>query len=124
MTLIMTCKIGKFIFEEGIVLSQAKLVRDAIMNQMLNPQPRTMRITNEEDAHTFIRSHDDVIARIPFEIQLGDGGKTGALEAAIRELAETTRITGQRIAELATQFGITKTAVWNLLAKVQRENAA
>lgn len=66
----MTCKVGAFIFDKGIILSRAKLIRDAVMGQILNPKSR-VELRTDVDVYNYVRdalSND--LARIPFEVRL------------------------------------------------------
>lgn len=44
----LTCKIGKFEFSDDCVLSKAKLIRDTVMGQMLNPPEGSQRLKRDE----------------------------------------------------------------------------
>lgn len=51
------CKIGDIVFDEAISLSMAKLIRDTVMGQMLNPKKGDLRkLRSEQDVKLFI--HD------------------------------------------------------------------
>lgn len=49
----LTCKIGKFVFEENTPLSKAKLIRDTVMGHYLKPDPMRKPIRSEEDCMEF-----------------------------------------------------------------------
>lgn len=108
MTLILTCKIGKFTFEEGTPLSLAKLVRDTVMGQMLAPKSRERIIDNEDDAYAFIRSSDSaLISRVAFELELSDHVKTHIFESRIKALAAQASVTSNEISALSKAFNVT-----------------
>lgn len=44
----LTCKIGKFEFSDDCVLSTAKLIRDTVMGQILNPPEGSQRLKRDE----------------------------------------------------------------------------
>lgn len=64
---IMTCKVGRFSFDQGVILSHAKLIRDSVMRQILNPQSQFGKITDEHSAREFVQSHcTGSFAHVPF----------------------------------------------------------
>lgn len=58
--LTMTCKLGRFTFAEGTLLSRAKLLRDSVMGQFFNPKPSNPRLTNEESIYAYARNELDM----------------------------------------------------------------
>ena len=44
----LTCKIGKLEFLDACPLSKAKLIRDTVMGQMLNPPAGSQRLKRDE----------------------------------------------------------------------------
>lgn len=44
----LTCKIGKLEFSDDCALSTAKLIRDTVMGQMLNPPEGTPKLRRDE----------------------------------------------------------------------------
>lgn len=54
--MMMSCAIGKFVFEEGTILSHAKLIRDSLMGQILSPEPGTPRIHSEQNCYDYVRN--------------------------------------------------------------------
>lgn len=70
-TLKFTCKIGTFYFPKETRLSLAKLTRDTVMGQILNPEPRTQQINTAEDAEQFMRnSASHVLAGVRFKLEM------------------------------------------------------
>lgn len=120
MTIIMTSAIGKFKFEDNVLLSSAKLVRDSIVGQMLAPKQRSMRVETEEDAYAFIRAYEsDVISKVVFELDLSNNGETAVFQRALLDLVEASRVTSRQVDNLAETFNITKTAVWKMIASIR-----
>lgn len=69
--MLMTCRIGRLVFAEGTELSHARLVRDTLLGQVLNPQPGTARIHSEQNCYDFIKNEcGNVLAAVKFIIQL------------------------------------------------------
>lgn len=69
--LVMTSKLGTFIFDRNTVLSKAKLIRDAITGQYFCPKPNEPRITNEKSAHNYaLHQLDKNLAEISFELRI------------------------------------------------------
>lgn len=69
--MIMTCGIGRLIFDDDTELIHAQLVRDTLLGQILNPQPGTARIHSEQNCYDFIRNEcGNVLAAVKFIIQL------------------------------------------------------
>jgi hypothetical protein len=53
----LTSKVGKFIFADHCELSKAKLIRDTVMGQILNPPEGSQRLPRDEKAiFTFVAS--------------------------------------------------------------------
>ena len=46
----LTCKIGKLEFSDECALSTAKLIRDTVMGQMLNPPEGSPKLKRDEGA--------------------------------------------------------------------------
>lgn len=51
----LTCKVGKFIFHDEVRLNTAKLIRDSVMGQMLNPKEGYPRLRSERDCIEYAR---------------------------------------------------------------------
>lgn len=49
--------VGHFVFDRHVVLSHAKLIRDAVMGQILNPKPNLPRLRNSQDIYSFAQEH-------------------------------------------------------------------
>lgn len=49
--------VGHFVFHRSVILSHAKLIRDAVMGQILNPKPNLPRLRNSEDIYSFVQEH-------------------------------------------------------------------
>lgn len=63
----LTSKAGRFIFYSDVLLSHAKLIRDMVGAQVVNPQPRAPRIKSSSDARNYVRASDDgAVSDIPF----------------------------------------------------------
>lgn len=56
---IMSSKVGRFIFYPDVILSHAKLIRDAVTGQICNPNPNEMRIRMSSDAPKYVHSFCD-----------------------------------------------------------------
>lgn len=50
-----TTKLGRFVFDERIPLSIAKLIRDTLVGQRLNPQADNTRLRSEQDYLDYAR---------------------------------------------------------------------
>lgn len=50
----LTSKVGKFIFDDEMPISKAKLIRDTVMGQILNPQDGR-KIKTDDQAFNFAR---------------------------------------------------------------------
>jgi len=50
----LTSPAGRFFFSKEVILSQAKLIRDAITAQVMNPNPALPNIRTETDAQQYI----------------------------------------------------------------------
>lgn len=68
--MILTSAIGKFTFDDKTVLSHAKLVRDTVVGQMLNPKQDCRRVKDDVDACELILDFGGVLAQVPFELEL------------------------------------------------------
>lgn len=118
MTIIMTCKIGRFEFPDDTVPSLAKVVRDTVMGQMLCPKQRTMDVRTEEDAYAFMRANDSQeLSRIGFKLTLAEGG-SDKLTQAISRLATAADVVSDDIFQVAKAFGLTMPAVRKMVALV------
>lgn len=70
-TIIMTCKVGKFTFDPGTPYALCKIVRDAVMGQLLQPKQRTMNVRDETDVYNFIRAYEgELVPRVQFQVEL------------------------------------------------------
>lgn len=68
---IFTSAAGRFSFPDSVEISHAKAVRDAVLGQILVPQPGVPLIKTEDDALNFVRNQcSDVIAKTPFKVGL------------------------------------------------------
>lgn len=68
----MTTKIGNFTFRKDVPLSHAKLLRDSVLGQFLNPQGGG-RITCEAEAQDFAYEHlGRDLSCIPFNLELNE----------------------------------------------------
>lgn len=65
-----TCKLGTFVFEEGVVLSRAKMIRDTVMGQFFSPRRGEPMLVDEEDVHAYISEQAPVLSGIPFEVHI------------------------------------------------------
>jgi hypothetical protein len=64
-------KMGTFIFDKGVPLVKAKLIRDSITGQFFNPRSNEPRIRTEKDAEEYARHHlSSSLAEIPFEVHI------------------------------------------------------
>lgn len=62
--------IGNFFFDKNVAPSKAKLIRDTVVGQFLNPKPGAPQITSKASAQEFIRDHPaQVLAVIPFNFE-------------------------------------------------------
>lgn len=108
MTKILTCKIGKFTFEDDVPYSLAKLLRDTVMGQMLAPKQREQIVETEEDAHTFMAACESAVLRnIPFELELHEDFKSHQMESLLQSLAEQAHVTSKQMSGLSKRFGLT-----------------
>ena len=67
--IVMDCKVGRFLFNPVTRLSHAKLVRDTVMGQMLNPVPGFKKVKTDQDARELIQSCTGTFSLAPFEFQ-------------------------------------------------------
>lgn len=56
-TITIDCKAGRFIFYSDVIMSHAKLVRDTVMAQVVNPDRTLPRIRTGADAVNFVRGY-------------------------------------------------------------------
>ncbi len=105
----LTSPIGKFIFGEDTSPSHAKLIRDTIVGQWLNPKIRTNHLHSVEDAMMFMRQHPShTIANIWFDLILSnkiedeenDDDRFYKLQLNAEEIA-----LGKRILNQLNEFG-------------------
>lgn len=69
--LVLTSKLGTFVFDKNTILSKAKLIRDSITGQFFTPRPGEPRITTELSAQDYARNHlGQNICDIPFDLQI------------------------------------------------------
>lgn len=69
-TITLTSKLGSFTFDKSVVLSRAKLIRDAVTGQFFNPVVPT-KIKTEDDAYDFVERHmGRDVEDIPFELHI------------------------------------------------------
>lgn len=67
--IILTSKLGRFIFDRSVKLSHAKIVRDTITAQFFDPDPKRIMIDTEEDAYKYMRHHPTAeFASVPFAV--------------------------------------------------------
>lgn len=74
----LTCKIGKIEFDDGMPLSKAKLVRDTLMGQVLNPTDG-IKIKNPRGALDFCRQSFPEDSAMILEVGLINGA-TGKID--------------------------------------------
>lgn len=59
--------VGKFVFQRTVPLAHAKLIRDSVMGQILNPKSNEPRLRNSKDIYDFARDRlGHALARISF----------------------------------------------------------
>lgn len=59
--------VGKFGFSKQVPLSHAKLIRDAVMGQILNPKSNEPRLRNSQDIYDYARDRlGHALARVSF----------------------------------------------------------
>lgn len=59
--------VGRFVFQRTVPLSHAKLIRDAVMGQILNPKSNEPRLRNSQDIYDYARDRlGHALARISF----------------------------------------------------------
>lgn len=51
----LTTKLGRFIFDERIHLQMAKLIRDTLVGQKLNPTTNSVKLRSEQDYLDYAR---------------------------------------------------------------------
>ena len=70
---ILTSKIGKFEFEDDVLLSHAKVIRDTVVGQWLSPKPGTQILRTLENVDSFMRGHSSrLIAETAFKLIFPD----------------------------------------------------
>jgi len=67
MELVLTSKLGTFIFDEGTKLSLTKLVRDTVTGQFFSGR-NGVKIRNSKEAETFVRSIEGEMSKVCFEL--------------------------------------------------------
>lgn len=64
-------KMGSFVFDKGVPLVSAKLIRDSVTGQYFKPLPGEPRIKTAEDAEAYVRNNlPKSLCDIPVEIQV------------------------------------------------------
>lgn len=59
--------VGRFVFHNSTPLAHAKLIRDAVMGQILNPKSNEPRLRNSQDIYDYARDRlGYMLARISF----------------------------------------------------------
>lgn len=59
--------IGKFVFHKSTRMAHAKLIRDSVMGQILNPKSNEPRLRNSRDIYDYARDRlGHVLSRISF----------------------------------------------------------
>ena len=51
---VFTCAIGKLVFDDNTQLSKAKLIRDTLMAQKLNPKDNVKKLRTDQDCMNFV----------------------------------------------------------------------
>lgn len=65
----LTSKMGSFIFNDPVILSHAKLIRDSITGQFFSPAPNEPKIGTADEAKRYAKHHiEGKISEIPFEV--------------------------------------------------------
>jgi hypothetical protein len=68
---ILTSKLGRFEFDDNVLLSHAKLIRDTVVGQWYSPKPGTQWLHSLEDVYNFMYAHTtNVISAIGFTLVL------------------------------------------------------
>lgn len=63
----LVCPVGKFVFQRHVPLIHAKLIRDSVMGQILNPKSNEPRLRNSQDIYDYARDRlGHTLARISF----------------------------------------------------------
>lgn len=65
-----TCRLGVFIFDSGVRLAHAKLLRDSVMGRYFSPPPRTKPINTEQDIYEFVETLPPLLSHIPFDVSI------------------------------------------------------
>lgn len=68
--LILSSRVGTFYFYPDARMSHAKLVRDAVMGQILNPDPEYRMIKVPADAYLFVKTLRGSIKETPFVLSM------------------------------------------------------
>ena len=85
--MILTSKLGRFEFDDTVLLSHAKLIRDTVMGQWFSPRPGSKTLHTVDEALEFMRQHPtNLIAGITFDIKFPDDEHTP--EPALDELPQ------------------------------------
>jgi hypothetical protein len=59
--------VGRFVFHNTVPLAHAKLIRDSVVGQILNPKSNEPRLRNSQDIYNFARDRlGHALARISF----------------------------------------------------------
>lgn len=123
MTLIMTCKVGKFTFPDGTPLSLAKLVRDTVMGQMLNPKQRELPVHTEAEAYELIRrSESTTLRETVFGFELTEELSHANFRRALHKLATQARVTYQAMEDFAHAFDMATDPVVTAVRIFRKKN--
>lgn len=69
--MILTCRIGRLEFSEDTNIIYAKLIRDNLLGQILNPEPGTKKLRSVTNCYDYIRNEcGNILAAIKFTIEL------------------------------------------------------
>lgn len=68
----LTCKMGTFTFNNGVLMSKARRIRDEVVGQFFAPKEGLPRIKSVNDAEEFVRNQKHLrdVADIPFEVMI------------------------------------------------------
>jgi hypothetical protein len=59
--------VGRFSFHKSVPMAHAKLIRDSVMGQILNPKSNEPRLRNSKDIYDYARDRlGHMLARISF----------------------------------------------------------
>lgn len=91
--MIFNSPIGKFEFHDDVLLSHAKLVRDTVVGQWLNPKPGAKRLKTLKDVHEFMASHSsNLLTKLEFDLSLADHVPHAAEETELEDLPQPPMI--------------------------------